>query len=443
MPEALAGERVDRAVALLTGWTRGEVQDLIEAGAVLVDGERVVEEPQLEAGERRRAARPSPRRPGCPSADPSIAVVVRYEDDDLIVIAKPAGLVVHPGAGHPDGTLVNGLLARYPEIADVGDPARPGIVHRLDRDTSGLLVVARTPARLRGASSTMLAAHDVERRYVALVWGTPRVAARRDRRADRPLGAPPDPDGGARGRPRGAHPYEVRDRVPRSRRRRCSTCRLETGRTHQIRVHLQAIGHPVVGDAGYGGARPALALDRPFLHAGGLAFAHPVTGEPVGSRSRCRPSSSSVLSRSRLTCRRGRDRRRRRQSSASGPGRGVGAGDGGRGGRGRRPPGAGAEAADGGVGLGVSRTDRRWRRAHGGRERGDAEPPPTASSLRRCIASSRTRRSPPPPCRHGRPPVEADVTHDRGFGVKAAACDVGSPRRTTARADVERPPCAS
>src|SRR4029077_10031959 len=100
---------------------------------------------------------------------------VRYEDDDLIVVAKPAGLVVHPGAGHPEGTLVNGLLARYPEIADVGDPARPGIVHRLDRDTSGLLVVARSQAAYDGLVE-MLAAHDVERRYVALVWGTPDAA---------------------------------------------------------------------------------------------------------------------------------------------------------------------------------------------------------------------------------------------------------------------------
>ena len=126
VPESLAGERLDRAVALLTGWTRREVQDLVEAGAVLVDGARVAKSRKLEAGERDRGARRRPRRAGLPEPDPTIEVVVRYEDADVIVVAKPAGLVVHPGAGHPDGTLVNGLLARYPEIAAVGDPARPG-----------------------------------------------------------------------------------------------------------------------------------------------------------------------------------------------------------------------------------------------------------------------------------------------------------------------------
>ena len=142
VPEALAGERLDRAVALLTGWTRREVQDLVEAGAVLVDGARVAKSRKLEAGSVVELLA-EPEVAGLPAPDAGVDVVVRREDDDIVVVAKPAGLVVHPGAGHPEGTLVNGLLARYPEIADVGDPARPGIVHRLDRDTSGLLVVAR------------------------------------------------------------------------------------------------------------------------------------------------------------------------------------------------------------------------------------------------------------------------------------------------------------
>jgi 23S rRNA pseudouridine1911/1915/1917 synthase len=278
VPEALAGERVDRAVALLTGWTRREVQDLVEAGAVLVDGARVPKSRKLDAGSVIELL-DEPAVAGLPAADPNVAVVVRHEDDDVVVVAKPAGLVVHPGAGHPAGTLVNGLLARYPEIAHVGDPARPGIVHRLDRDTSGLLVVARSSVAYERLVE-MLADHEVVRRYDALVWGVPdawrgvidapigRSVRRPTRMAVR--------EGGRVARTT----YEVvtRYREPEVAR---LECRLETGRTHQIRVHLQAIGHPVVGDAVYGGRRASLALDRPFLHAGGLGFDHPVTGTPL------------------------------------------------------------------------------------------------------------------------------------------------------------------
>ena len=292
VPEALAGERLDCAVALLTGWTRSEVQGLVEAGAVLVDGARVPKSRKLEAGSVIELLG-EPEVAGLPEPDPSIAVVVRHEDDGVVVVAKPAGLVVHPGAGHPDGTLVNGLLARYPEIADVGDPARPGIVHRLDRDTSGLLLVARSTAAYEGLVE-MLAAHDVERRYDALVWGVP----------DSPRGVIDAPIGRSVRRPtrmsvreggRGARTaYEVVDtfREPDVAR---LECRLETGRTHQIRVHLQAIGHPVVGDAAYGGQRAAIALGRPFLHAGGLAFAHPLTGDPVSVEEPLAPELVSLL----------------------------------------------------------------------------------------------------------------------------------------------------
>jgi 23S rRNA pseudouridine1911/1915/1917 synthase len=294
VPEALAGERVDRAVALLTGWTRSEVQALVEAGAVLVDGARVPKSRKLEAGSVVEVLA-EPEVAGLPEADPSIAVVVRYEDDDVVVVAKPAGLVVHAGAGHPDGTLVNGLLARYPEIADVGDPARPGIVHRLDRDTSGLLVVARSPAAYEGLVE-MLAAHDVERRYEALVWGVPDVLR----------GVIDAPIGRSVRRPTR---MSVRDggRVARTAYEVVGTfrepdvarlqCQLETGRTHQIRVHLQAIGHPVVGDPAYGGQRPATSLGRPFLHAGGLAFAHPVTGERISVAEPLAPELVALLER--------------------------------------------------------------------------------------------------------------------------------------------------
>jgi len=278
VPESLAGERLDRAVALLTGWTRSEVQALVEAGSVLLDGRQVAKSHRL-AHEDVIEVLAEPAVPGRPQPDPSIPIAVRHLDDDLLVLAKPAGLVVHPGAGHPDGTLVNGLLAAFPELASVGDPARPGIVHRLDRDTSGLLVVARTE-RAYDALVAMLAAHEVERRYVALAWGHPENARGM---IDAPIGRSVRRPTrmavreGGRGARTG---YEV---VAEYREPDVALleCRLETGRTHQIRVHLQAIGHPVVGDAAYGGRRPGLLLDRPFLHAGGLAFVHPFTGDRV------------------------------------------------------------------------------------------------------------------------------------------------------------------
>jgi 23S rRNA pseudouridine1911/1915/1917 synthase len=278
VPASLAGERVDRAVALLTGWTRSEVQELVANAAVLVDGEPVAKSRRLEVGEVIELL-DAPSVAGLPQPDPAIVLDVRYEDDDVLVIAKPAGLVVHPGAGHADGTLVNGLLARYPEIARVGDEARPGIVHRLDRDTSGLLVVARSPLAYE-ALVRMMAAHEVERHYVALVWG----------HLDAPRGVIDAPIGRSVRRPtrmvvreggRSARTsYVVRsehDEPVVS----LLDCMLETGRTHQIRVHLQAIGHPVVGDAAYGGSRSPLDIGRPFLHAAALSFAHPVTGQAI------------------------------------------------------------------------------------------------------------------------------------------------------------------
>jgi 23S rRNA pseudouridine1911/1915/1917 synthase len=275
VPEALAGQRVDRVVAMMTGWSRSEVQALVEAGEVLVGGASVGKSRKLRAGEVVEVvgAPPESALPG----PEDVAVLVRHEDPDVLVVAKPAGLVVHPGAGHAHGTLVNGLLARYPEIAGVGDPARPGIVHRLDRDTSGLMLVARSPAAYDGLVAA-LAARDVERRYVALVWGRP----------DADRGVVDAPIGRSVRRPtrmavreagREARTAYVVERAFEEPSVSLLECRLETGRTHQIRVHLQAIGHPVVGDAAYGGHRRTIALERPFLHATHLAFTHPVTGE--------------------------------------------------------------------------------------------------------------------------------------------------------------------
>jgi 23S rRNA pseudouridine1911/1915/1917 synthase len=203
--------------------------------------------------------------------------------------------VVHPGAGHSSGTLVNGLLARYPDLAAVGDEYRPGVVHRLDRDTSGLLVVARSP-RAYESLVEQLTSREVERMYIALVWGklaSPRglidapigrSEARRTRMAVRDTGKPARTS------------YEVQREFDTP---TCSLleCRLETGRTHQIRVHLAAIGHPVVGDATYGGSRQPLTLDRPFLHAAVLAFEHPTTGESMRFEEQLPEELASVLAR--------------------------------------------------------------------------------------------------------------------------------------------------
>ncbi len=291
VPSALAGERVDRAVALLTGWSRAEVQVLIDDAAVLVEGKTVIKSRRLLEGEIvELLAEPEPV--GLPEPQP-IPIVVVSEDADVIVVDKPAGLIVHPGAGHPDGTLVNGLLDRFPEIADVGDPARPGIVHRLDANTSGLLAVARTPVAYE-ALVAALAARTVDRGYVALVWGVPdsgsgMIDAPIGRSVRRPTRMAVR-EGGRQARTR----YTV-ERTFTESGVSLLRCSLETGRTHQIRVHLAAIHHPVVGDPAYGGIRSGVEIARPFLHAATLAFAHPVTGEPRQFASPLPPDLVRVL----------------------------------------------------------------------------------------------------------------------------------------------------
>jgi len=288
VPAALGGERVDKAVALLAGLARSEVNRLVEAGAVRVGGRPVTSRSRkLLTGDDLEVDLPPPVDRSL-VADPSVVVPVVFEDGNVIVVDKPAGLIVHPGAGAMGGTMAHGLLARYPELSDVGgDETRPGIVHRLDAGTSGLLVVARTgPAH--AALVAQLAARTVERRYWALVHG---LVAAPAGLVDGPLGRHPrDPTrfavvaGAKEARTR----YEVLDRRPagadpHSGRDGSTTllaCRLETGRTHQIRVHLAAIGHPVLGDVVYGG-RLERGLTRPYLHAFRLAFDHPATGVRV------------------------------------------------------------------------------------------------------------------------------------------------------------------
>ncbi|MBA2384389.1 MAG: RluA family pseudouridine synthase [Actinobacteria bacterium] len=285
-PEAT---RLDRALAGRAEiGSRGLAERLVSGGAVLVDGERRAKSHRLEGGEEVVVELPETIE----LAPEPMDLDVVWEDEHLLVVDKPAGLVVHPGAGNATGTLVHGLLELD---AAGGDEERPGIVHRLDRDTSGLLVVARSEeahARLQDA----IRRREVERRYLALVKGTPRS---RTGRIDAQIG---------------------RDRIDRSRHsldtptpreavtwfevlelldpRTLLEVRLQTGRTHQIRVHLAAIELPVCGDPLYGVAGD-LGLERQFLHAAALAFDHPLSGERIETESPLPPDLAAALDRAR------------------------------------------------------------------------------------------------------------------------------------------------
>ena len=271
VPERSAGERLDRFLAEPLG-SRARAQQLIDAGHVLVDGRVRPKRHLVKPGER--IAISEPRAPVMSSEERALEVDVAYEDDYLLVVDKPAGVVVHPARGHRSGTLAQALSGR---AAGGEEPARAGIVHRLDRDTSGLLVVAKSEAVHR-ALKAMLAARRLRREYLALVEGTPSA---RSGTIDAPIGRH------RRERtlmsidseyPRAARThFEVERFLPEATFLRVV---LETGRTHQIRVHMAAIGHPVAGDSQYGGAR-SYGLKRQFLHAARLAFEHPVSHAAV------------------------------------------------------------------------------------------------------------------------------------------------------------------
>jgi len=265
-----AGARLDAFLAAPLG-SRARAQRLIEAGLVLVDGRAAPKRHLLSAGELVTVDEPD--EPPAPAA-PDAPYAVPYGDEHLLVVDKPAGVVVHPARGHRTGTLAQALS---PIAAGGDDAARAGIVHRLDRDTSGLLVVARSEAVHRALRSA-LQARAITREYLALVEGRPPA---RSGTIDAPLGR----DRRVRTRmstdsddPRAAvtH-FELEQALPRTTLLRV---RLETGRTHQIRAHLKAIEHPVVGDPDYG-TPGRLGLERQFLHAARLAFVHPVTGAAV------------------------------------------------------------------------------------------------------------------------------------------------------------------
>jgi 23S rRNA pseudouridine1911/1915/1917 synthase len=271
--------------------SRAEAERLVAAGHVLVDGGVRAKSFRLAGGEELEV-QVQPRRAS--ELEPeAMDLDVVWEDSHLLVVDKPAGLVVHPGAGHATGTLVHGLLAHEAEGGE--DPERPGIVHRLDRETSGLLVVARSDEAHR-ALQEAIRTRDVTREYVALVRGRPRSRAGR---IEAPIGRDRrDPtrmsiDTAA---PRDAvtH-FEVEELLPQHALLRV---RLETGRTHQIRVHLQAIELPVAGDPVYG-VQADLGLERQFLHAGRLAFDHPLTGERVDVSSPLPDDLAAALERAR------------------------------------------------------------------------------------------------------------------------------------------------
>jgi 23S rRNA pseudouridine1911/1915/1917 synthase len=289
VPAAVAGGRVDRVVSLLSGLPRRVVADLVRAGGVRLDGLPVTMRSRAVQEGQRLQVDVQLEVDDVPRPDPTVAFSVVYQDSQLIVIDKPAGLVVHHGAGNRTGTLVDGLLARFPELAHLaeaggGDPHRPGIVHRLDKGTSGLLVVARTPDAYRSLAR-QFRTHSAARAYTVLVADIVEADAGT---IDAPIGR------SSRQRTRMA--VTARGKQARTEYRVVSRfhdpvpctlleATLETGRTHQVRVHLAAIGHPVIGDERYGGptARPPavmakMAPGRLFLHAFRLTLDHPDNG---------------------------------------------------------------------------------------------------------------------------------------------------------------------
>lgn len=289
-----AGQRLDKWLsARLPDLSRTRVKALIEQGQVASAGATIADaSAKVKAGQEVTVTVP-PDAPAEPEAQ-DIALVVVYEDDDLIVIDKPAGMVVHPAPGSPDQTLVNALLAHCGEsLSGIGGVRRPGIVHRIDKDTSGLLVVAKNDRAHQGLSE-QFAAHSLERAYKALVWGLP-TPAQGD--VDGAIGRSPQDRKKMAIVSHGGKPAHTRYRVLRPLAGGVVSlveCRLSTGRTHQIRVHMTSIGHPLVGDQTYGrsrsaklkalpeAARTALAtFPRQALHAYLLGFIHPATGESV------------------------------------------------------------------------------------------------------------------------------------------------------------------
>ncbi len=291
--------RLDKFLSLaLPDISRSRLKGLIESGQVRIGGETIAEPAyRVKPGTQIELSIPAPTKEAAPAAQ-AMALDIHYEDSDLIVVDKPAGLVVHPAAGNPDRTLVNALVAHCGEsLSGIGGVRRPGIVHRLDKDTSGLLVAAKNDTA-HASLSRLFETHDLERGYLALVWGTPAPA---HGLIEGHIGRSPHnrkkmavvSHGGREAR---TH-YRVREHLADC-RWSLVECRLETGRTHQIRVHLASRGHKVVGDPLYGGrqgggqkmlppnaAEALMSWHRQALHAYRLEFRHPVSGEVLEFKS--------------------------------------------------------------------------------------------------------------------------------------------------------------
>jgi 23S rRNA pseudouridine1911/1915/1917 synthase len=275
------GVRLDNFLTtVLPEQSRSSVQRLIKDGHVSSTAAALRPSTVVRAGQTYTIEIPHPS-PAAPAAE-ALPLVIVFEDRDVVVLDKPAGMVVHPGAGHPGGTLVNALLHHIKDLSGVGGELRPGIVHRLDRGTSGLMVVAKNDAAHQELSR-QFSDREVEKEYVALVWGVVHAG----RRIDAPIGR--DPSDRQKMSTRARRARHAVTRVTFARDLDGASLlyvAIATGRTHQIRVHLSAIGHPIVGDPTYGGLRRRTAahlravqrLERPFLHSARLAFAHPTDG---------------------------------------------------------------------------------------------------------------------------------------------------------------------
>ena len=291
VPDDADDLRIDRFLVSVIALSRSQIQRLIKDGCVLVAG---------KAAKANQAVKPgqdiSIEVPELVEAAPkpeALPLPIVYQDRDLIVVDKPAGMVVHPAAGHESGTLVNALLHHVDDLSGIGGEKRPGIVHRLDKGTSGLMVVAKHD-KAHEELARQFAEREVEKEYLALVWGEVMAG----RRIDAPIGRDPNnrkkmasesaPESNRMRRTRAAVTRIVRAEHF-GRMLTMAQVAIHTGRTHQIRVHLSAIGHPIVGDALYGGVHRRVAgdlravthLDRPFLHAAHLVFAHPEDGRKM------------------------------------------------------------------------------------------------------------------------------------------------------------------
>jgi 23S rRNA pseudouridine1911/1915/1917 synthase len=285
-------------VAVVPGQSRSHLQVLIEEGRVTVDGRPAKANHRVKTGASVDVDLPEPK--DATPVPENLDLPILYQDADIVVVDKPAGMVVHPAAGHDSGTLVNALLHHVTDLSGIGGEKRPGIVHRLDRGTSGLMVVAKNDAAHQELARQF---HDreVEKEYVALVWGVVQAG----RRIEQPIGR--DPVNRKKMSNRARRSREAVTRIVRAYHLNpavtLAQIAIHTGRTHQIRVHLSAIGHPIVGDSLYGGVhrrvpadiKAVTRLERPFLHAAKLAFRHPADHRRMSFESELPPDLKSVL----------------------------------------------------------------------------------------------------------------------------------------------------